>query len=148
MSEWKIAMLCIIPLMAFGAHISFRSLLLPKPRAWLAVFLSSVMAAFFAFRPEAYLAIDLFFGGLVLARPAGIAQKAIGLIFAGMAVVDIGYVISPRLDGGLLFYWVLSVLGWVQFSILAAWGSYDLGRHVFSRLGLDRHPLVTGASVR
>lgn len=138
MSDWKIAMLCIIPLM-LGGH---------KPRAWLAVFLSSILAAVFALRPEAYLAIDLLCGFAVLMRPAGLEQKAIGMIFAGMAVIDVGYMLSPQADGGITFYYVLSTLGWLQFAILAWWGSHDTGKAIAGRFGRHRHSLARGNGVQ
>lgn len=134
MSEWKIAMLCLLPLMFGGA----------KPRTWGAVMGSSVMAMFLPMLPAAYLVIDIACGGLVLVRPAGTAQRAIGLLFSFMAIIDLGYLLSPQL-APLTYYWTLSVLGWGQFAILACWGAYDTGKAIVLRYGPRRHLLAVGA---
>lgn len=131
-------MLCIAPFMPGGA----------KPRAWLAVFLSSGLAWFFPLSPAAYLAIDLFCGGLVLAKPAGVAQKSIGLLFAMMAIVDVGYLVSPQLDGGLLYYGVMVALGWLQFAILAIWGLHDAGKYCARRFGHHRRKVAHRNDIR
>ncbi len=128
-------MLVILPLMKRG----------PKLRAWLAVAVASALAWEFPLTPEAYLAIDLGCGALVLAKPAGLPQKAIGLVFANMALIDAGYIVSPQLDHGILYYWIMLVLGWVQFAILAAWGAYDAGSYLYRRFGLDRRVLASRA---
>ena len=135
LTPWKVAMFVILPLMKRG----------PKLRAWLAVAVASDLAWAFPLSPQAYLAIDLAFGALVLAKPAGVAQKAIGLVFANMALIDVGYLLSPQLDHGILYYWIMLVLGWVQFAILAVWGAYDAGSYLYRRLGLDRRLLANRA---
>lgn len=137
MSEWKIAMLCLLPLMFGGA----------KPRTWLAVMGSSVMAMILPLSPIAYLAIDIACGGLVLARPAGVAQRAIGLLFACMAIIDLGFLLSEQL-APMSYYWTLSVLGWGQFAILACWGTHDTGKAVVRRAWPRGHPLAAEAGAR
>lgn len=117
MTDWKMAMMAISPLML--SH--------QKLRTWGAVIGSSLLASVFPLTPPAYIAIDLLCGLLVLTRPAGTAQRAIGLLFAAMLIVDVGYCISPRADGGLLYYHVLSALGWLQWGVLAMWGARDAG---------------------
>lgn len=138
LTPWKLAMIVIAPLM----HKA------PKLRAWLAVFASSVLAWLFALKPEYYLAIDVACGALVLAKPAGVAQKAIGLIFANMALIDAGYIVSPQADQGILYYWLMLILGWVQFAILAAWGAYDAGSYLARRFGPRRRPVAARADIR
>jgi hypothetical protein len=139
MTDWKLAMVMVLPMMWGGA----------KPRAWAVVMLSSVLSALVGvLEPRVFLAIDLVCGALILARPAGCAQRAIGMLFAMMALFDVGYIISPRLDGGAQYYTGLSALGWVQFAILAAWGAHDTGRLVVGRLGPSRHSLARGAGTR
>lgn len=132
LTPWKLAMIAIVPLLRRG----------PKLRAWFAVMLASVLAYYFPLAPEAYLAIDLGCGALVLAKPAGMAQKAIGLVFANMALIDAGYMVSPQLDHGILYYWIMLVLGWVQFAILATWGAYDAGTYIARRFGLAGRPVA------
>ena len=130
-------MLVILPLMSRA----------PKVRAWLAVMLSSILAFLFPLSPEAYLAIDFGCGALVLAKPAGIPQKIIGMVFAIMALIDAGYLVSPQLDHGILYYWIMLVLGWAQFAILAAWGSHDAGSYLVGRLGPFRGAVASRADI-
>lgn len=131
-------MLLILPLM----HRA------PKTRAWVAVFASSVLAWLLPIKPEYYLAIDMACGALVLAKPAGVAQKSIGLIFANMALIDAGYLVSPQADHGILYYQIMLVLGWVQFAILATWGAYDTGSYLARRFGFVRRPVAARADIR
>jgi len=121
--DWKIAMLLMLPLMIGGA----------KPRVWFVMFGASALAAIFP-HPPAWLMIDLLAGALVLRRPAGQAQRLIGLIFAGMAMFDIGFLIGGSRDT-IAFTGFLACLGWVQFVILLAWGLHDHFGHCFRRLG-------------
>lgn len=150
MSEWKTAMVVILPLMLERRAVTAWTKLISyqKPRAWFAVFLSSLLAVLFPLSPAAYLAIDLFCGGLVIARPAGSAQKAIGLIFTMMALIDCGYIISPQADHGILYYEVMVILGWAQFAILLLWGSYDAWRYCASRFEPHRRPVAIEADIR
>lgn len=71
-----------------------------------------------------YLAIDLIAGAIVLARPAGLEQRLIGALFAGMAIFDIGYILGGQKDPDL-YVQFMNILGWVQFAILAIWGAHD-----------------------
>lgn len=116
-------MLVMLPLMFGGA----------KPRVWAVMISASVMAMLFPY-PPAWLTIDLLAGALVLRRPAGQAQRLIGLIFAGMAVFDIGFLIGGARDLAA-FTGFLACLGWVQFAILLAWGLHDNFGHRFRRAG-------------
>jgi hypothetical protein len=137
LTPWKLAMLVILPLLTRG----------PKLRAWLAVFASAVLAWLFPLSPSAYLLIDLACGALVLAKPAGVAQKSIGTVFAIMAIIDAGYLLSPQADHGILYYWIMLTLGWVQFAVLAAWGSYDAGTYLSRRFGVARRTVASGADI-
>lgn len=119
-------MLVMIPLMLGGA----------KPRVWAVMLGASLAAAIFP-HPPAWLMIDLLAGACVLRRPAGQAQRLIGLIFAGMAVFDIGFLIGGGKDIAS-YTGFLACLGWVQFFILLAWGLHDHFGHRFRRAGLVR----------
>ena len=138
MTDWKLAMLCLLPLMWGGA----------KPRTWAAVIGASLMAMVSPYEPASYLAIDLFCGGLVLAKPAGLSQKTIGILFAIMAVIDTGYLLSPRADNGITYYYILSTIGWVQFAVLAAWGAHDAGTTLARRFGNNRHKVAHRTGLR
>lgn len=138
MNAWYFAMIGILPLMWGGT----------KPRAWCAIMASSLLSLAVPFSPLGYLVTDLICGALVLARPAQLPQRAIGLLFTVMALLDLGYLLSPQLDGGLLFYRILFGLGWVQLAILAAWGAYDTGKTAGRRIGAYRHQMAPGPGNR
>lgn len=94
----------------------------------------AALAALFMPFAAGYLALDLLAGALVLRRPAGGEQKATGLLFAGMALADIGYICAGE-GTPHAYAAMLSFFGWVQFSILLAWGLHDRWRHYFRERG-------------
>ena len=97
-------------------------------RTWVALSGASV-ATFFVHDPVGFVAIDAIAAAVVVARPSGIAQKAIGVMFALMMVFDLVYALTPQKNYDL-FLWSLTVVGWVQWAILAGWTGYDLwGRY-------------------
>jgi len=117
-SEWKLAMLMLSPFMR-GKQ---------KLRTWLAVAGASV-ATFFVTDPVGYLAIDAIAAAVVVARPSGLPQKAIGGLFVFMMMFDLGFVLSPH-AGWDLFASLSTAVGWVQWMILGAWAGHDaLGRY-------------------
>lgn len=118
-SDWKLAMLALLLFLLCDR----RNIGGPKCRVWLAMFGASLAALYVPFA-AGFLVIDLLAGALVLKRPAGVAQRCIGLLFAGMAVFDIGYIIGGAQAPGQ-FVQFMSLIGWLQFSILLAWGLYD-----------------------
>lgn len=129
-------MLVMLPLMFGGA----------KPRVWIVMLGASVLAAIFP-HPPVWLTIDLLAGALVLRHPAGQAQRLIGLIFAGMAMFDIGFLIGGARDLAA-FTGFLACLGWVQFVILLAWGLHDHFGHRFRRAGPVRGQVVARPGFR
>ena len=112
MTEWKLAMLALAPLMRGHEML----------RTWLAMFGASV-AALLVQDVVAYIAIDAIAGAIVMARPSGLAQKAIGALFVLMVMFDLGFYLSPHADWGL-FASALSAVGWVQWVILGAWSGH------------------------
>lgn len=131
LSLWKCAMLAIVPLMAGGPE---------RTRAWAAMMGGSVATMLLPYAP-AYLMFDLVAGAVVLRRPAGTAQRMIALIFAGMAIFDIGFLIGGQRDAAM-FTAFQSLLGWVQFAILLAWGLHDRFGHRFRGPGPRRGQAV------
>lgn len=129
MSDWKVAMLCLIPLMWGQA----------KTRTWAALFISSLAAMFAPFL-SAFVVIDLVAAGVVLRRPAGLAQRTIGALFVGMILFEIGFLFSAGNQVDLLRYG-LQCLGWAQWTVLATWGAYDAVRYCVHRLGPVGGPL-------
>lgn len=94
-----------------------------KLRTWAAVFGASI-ATYFIQDPVGYLIIDSIAAAIVVARPAGIAQKIIGMLFVWMMMFDLGYLLSPH-AGWDLFFGLSLALGWLQFTILAGWEGHD-----------------------
>lgn len=64
-----------------------------------------------------------------------------------MALVDLGYYLSPQVDGGDVYYGALSALGWAQALVLACWGAHDAAQIIGHLWRLDRHPVVVGRGV-
>ena len=83
-----------------------------------------------------YIALDLTAAAIVLVRPAGIAQKAIGFCFAVMVLAHIG-VVSASAVGPIntVIYDDLNTrLGWAQFLVLLLWSCDDVGKAIVRRL--------------
>lgn len=114
MTEWKLAMLMIAPFMRGHEML----------RTWLAMFGTSI-GALLVQDVVAYIAIDAVCAAIVMARPSGLAQKAIGALFILMVMFDLGFFLSPRADWGM-FANSLSVVGWVQWAILGVWAGHDV----------------------
>lgn len=141
LTVWKIAMICALPLMwDWSRH---RGVLLDaKIRTWAVLMLGSVASIFVPFNYLAYASIDLLTGAVVLSRPAGEAQKAIGTICAGMAICSIGFWAGGAGQPGA-FAEFLSLLGWLQFAILLGWAIHDNFRHRFRRPDVRRRVSTT-----
>ena len=123
MQPWHIAMLCIAPLM-LGRE---------KTRVWMVMLCASI-ATYVAWGPVWFMAIDLIAASVVLAKPRGLAQRAIGGVFAAMVLHSLGFFLSPQ-DGSAQYVTALSALGWVQWLILAIWGLVDGWRNIGSWFG-------------
>jgi hypothetical protein len=95
----------------------------PMLRTWAALLGASV-ATYWVHTPLGYLAIDAVAAALVVARPSGLAQKAIGALFVCMVLFDLGFYLSPQFNGEL-FRAILTGIGWVQWLILGAWAGHD-----------------------
>jgi hypothetical protein len=110
----------------------------PMLRTWAALLGASV-ATYWVQTPLGYLAIDAVAAAIVVARPSGLAQKAIGALFVCMVLFDLGFYLSPVIADFLnqfgfrlseqadveLFRAVLTWIGWVQAAILAGWLGHD-----------------------
>lgn len=116
MGEWKLAMLALAPFLR-GRQ---------KLRTWAAMFGASV-ATYFIHDPVGYLAVDAIAAAVVVARPSGLAQKAIGGLFIWMMMFDLGFLLSPH-AGWDLFVGLSTALGWFQWMILAGWEGHDAWR--------------------
>ena len=118
-----------------------------KLRTWAAIFCSSLAAWvamwFYGGIPVlSFVIIDILAGVAVLARPAGIAQRAIGLCYGVMILSHIGYKIALLWYNGIVsstsYEALMTFAGWSQFVILTAWSGWDVGRAVLHRLGFGR----------
>jgi hypothetical protein len=114
--EWKLAMLALAPFLR-GRQ---------KQRTWVAMFGASV-ATYFVHDPVGFLAIDAIAAAIVVARPSGLPQKAIGGLFVWMMMFDLGFLLSPH-AGWDLFFTLSTGLGWFQWMILAGWEGHDAWR--------------------
>ena len=139
MTVWHLAMLCMFVLMVTG----------PKMRTWAALMLAGTAPWLL---PEmavpAYIVIDAIAVAIVLRRPAGCAQRAIGACFALLVMFHVGFLASFAGGNTDMYYQANVVTGWVQFALLAAWGLADVGKVVLHRLGHRRGLPTVGPSVR
>jgi hypothetical protein len=131
-SDWKVAMLCLLPLMWGQA----------KLRTWGALFGASLAALFAPFL-SAFVVIDLVAAAVILRAPAGFAQRSIGALFVGMILFEIGFLLSEGNQQGLMLSG-LQALGWAQWAILATWGAYDAFRYCFRGAGPVGRSLPAG----
>jgi hypothetical protein len=103
-----------------------------KLRTWAALFGTSVAGA--VLTPEhgttpylAYMALCFVGGWIVLIHPAGIAQRAIGLLFAAMLLFHAGAAFAGHPNGGPAYWQMMIGAGWLQFAILLVWSFWDAG---------------------
>lgn len=144
MSDWKIAMVCLLPLLAVGSPVSLWGVRLPsgmKGKTWLVLFSASLAGMLFdASAIMAFLAIDALGAFFVLQRPRGETQRAIGILFIMMMFLHLGFYAACRLQPGphdLTGYANFNrLLGWLQWACLAFWGVGD----ALVRLVMDRGP--------
>ena len=138
MTDWKIAMICIMPLLAWRLVLfkaSWRDYLFcPKLRTWAALFAASVVASY---TPSvgAFVAIDIVAGAIVLRHPAGLAQRLIGFLFVCMVLFELGYLLSEQNQAQFLVTG-LTGIGWMQWCILVAWGACDVLGYCLDRNGV------------
>jgi len=119
-----------------------------KLRTWAAMMWSSFLAWGAVMVPDAtlmhvvlmFIAIDIVAGYIVMIRPAGHAQKAIGLCYMVMIFYHIG-IAAASLYGPVFtdsYTAFLTATGWAQFAILTLWSGWDVGRACVHRLWPNR----------
>lgn len=143
---WFGAMLALLPFMLL--QIMDGVWPLHKLRTWAALFCSSV-AGYMVVTPHggvpvlSFIIIDILAGVIVLARPAGLAQRAIGLCYGVMILSHIGYKIALLWFDGVVsstsYEAFMIFAGWAQFVILTAWSGWDVGRAILHRSGFVWH---------
>lgn len=116
-------------------------------RTWVAMFGASVLA-WVVQDVVAYIAIDAVCAAIIMARPSGLPQKAIGALFTLMVMFDLGFFLSPSADWSL-FAGALSAVGWVQWAILVGWTGHDFWRDYRNGPNaLDHPPPSVGGPVQ
>lgn len=101
----------------------------PMLRTWAAMFGASI-AALYSPSLAGYMVIDGIAAAIIMSRPAGLPQRAIGALFALMMVFDLGFYLSPQ-QGWDLFVAASTAIGWVQWAILGVWAGHDAwGRYI------------------
>lgn len=80
----------------------------------------------------AYMAVDASCAALVLRNPAGLAQRIVGLGYAGMLLFHCGFILSDKGNWDA-YAEAQGFVGWMQIAALFGWGAYDLGMAVVRR---------------
>ena len=141
MTGWQIAMLYLAAFIV--AHFAWDVRPWHRVRTWIALFgagfvghLANAQYGGTDRLMAAYIVIDLTAAAIVLVRPAGLAQKAIGFCFAVMVLAHIGMVIASVFGpANPASYDDLNMrLGWAQFLILLLWSCEDAGKAIVRRL--------------
>lgn len=154
MTVWQASILCLIPL------FMLQRVGMGWPWHKMRVAAALLVAAFAGrwVTPDVgvppvlwYAVIDFMAAFAVLARPAGAAQKAIGVGFGGMLLYHAGFAFGlwwwgPNINA-TPYYDFMTKVGWLQFAILAAWGSWDSGSAVYNRF-LRRRPVFTDPAIK
>lgn len=136
---WKLAMLWLLPLLfvqvASGGGWPFHKL-----RTWAAVLGSSV-AAYLVTPTEgyapllAYALIDFSAACIVLVKPAGVAQRAVGLAYVAMILFHCGAGAGGNYSGDGFYRTFLISAGWFQWAVLLVWSGWDVGRALLAAFG-------------
>lgn len=144
MTEWKLAMIAITPLLAWNlilVRASWRKVLhCPRLRTWVALFSASLATSVMP-SVGAYVAIDIIAGAIVLRHPAGLAQRMIGFLFVCMVLFELGYLLSDQQQTAFLVTG-LTGIGWMQWAILALWGTCDAVGYCLGSNGAGGRPVV------
>ena len=112
-------------------------------RTWVALFGASLAAWLVTPRYGvtpffAYALICLVAAWIVSIKHDGIPQRAIAIIFGGMAAVHGGLYFTGQPNGGDAYVEVMQIAGWAQFAILFFWGFKNVGLGTFVRRRVHR----------
>ena len=138
MSDWKIAMVVLLPLLAVGDRKWIRGIPVPwgpLARTWLAMMLAGMIASGLPYDSvRTFAVIDFAAAAVILSSPRGEAQRLVGFIFGGMVFAHAGFYssIAGQLQPGpddFLGYAILQrLLGWAEYVALLAGGIYAAER--------------------
>lgn len=139
---WQQAMLAMLPLFVWLRWTRGRWPL-HRLRTWAALFGASLSA--WLVTPEhgdtpflLYALICLVAAWVVSIKSAGIPQRAIAIIFGGMAAVHGGLYFTGQPNGGDAYVEVMQIAGWAQFAILFFWGFKNVGLGTLVRRRVHR----------
>ena len=139
MHLWHWAMLAVFPLMLHRVRL----------RIWLIVAGASLAAALLPVMAVGwYIMVDFTAGALILRKPVGCAQRAVGALFAMMLLYSVGYILASNNAGADLYLTAQDFLGWLQWGCLLAWGAHDVGEAAVERVRAVRSLLAADAVVR
>lgn len=153
---WPVAMVCLLPLLAAGSPMRLAGVHIPwgkRGRTWLVLFCAGFAGTLFAAELIfAFAAIDGVAAAMVLKRPRGEAQRAIGLLFVGMLFVHLGFYLACRMQPGphdfTVYAQINRLLGWLQWACLLSWGvGYAVARRAGAGL-VDRDSVPDRAGAR
>ena len=164
MTLWQVAMICLLPLLASASPVKVWRVPLPygaKLRAWAALIGAGIAARLIGY-PDGvpvevvWTMVDLTAAVIVLWPPKSHAyrhesQRAIGLLFAAMALTNIGFFIAGQMQPVSRDYTGIvqfeALLGWLQWACLLSWGIGDAVERAFRRAWRDsgRPPRSIGA---
>ena len=170
MSDWKVAMVCLLPVLAMGSPWRLFGFPVPsgrKLRTWAALFGAAVAAMFvpglhigplvdglptYLNELPAYALIDTVAGMAVLNNPRGQTQRAIGTLFICMLASHITFFVACWLQPGAHnfqgYVELNRLFGWLQWSLLALWGGVDVLGSVIRGHGRGSYSLAAGEGIR
>ena len=138
MSDWKIAMVCLLPLLAAGSHKWVWGISVPwgpLARTWLAMFAAAFVGGLFPYDSvRTFAVIDFVAAVVILTSPRVEAQRLVGFIFGGMVFAHAGFYSSiagqlqPGPEGFLGYAILQRLLGWAEYVALLAGGIYEAER--------------------
>ena len=119
MAVWHYAMLGILPFMGGKNRL----------RTWLVLMGASLVANLLPIMAVPwYVPLDAVAGAIVMRHPAGCAQRAIGALFALMVIYSVGFILADNPAGADTYLDAQTLMGWVQFGCLLAWGLTNVGK--------------------
>lgn len=120
-------------------------------RTWAALFFAGSTYLFIP--PDwvfGFMLADFAAGVVIITRPAGQWQRAIGALFCCMVMFHVGYMVAAMTQhnpNGALYSKANQIVGWVQLFLLASWGLWDVGKPIRDWLRSRRGALAHNKAV-
>lgn len=74
-----------------------------------------------------FMALDFVSAAIILIKPAGRAQALVGLIYLMQISIHTGYAIALPNADGVVYWWLLTALAFLQLAVIGGWMLYDRG---------------------